>query len=389
MEARTINFIIFISVVMAVHISVNLYIGVRGWQALHDWPHARVLYAPAFVFLAVSFFAGRILERFLICRTSDILIWIGSFWFGMMLYLFLGALLCDLARLINHFAGFIPAGTPAYARARTVAAASVVGLTLVLMMYGWWNSLNPRIRTLVVEAPKACAGREAIDIALVSDIHLGTIIKNSRLQTMVDMVNVIQPDIVLLAGDIVDEDLKPVIANNLGELLRTIRSRLGTYAVTGNHEYIGGVEEACRYLEAHGVRMLRDQAVIVDGCLCLAGREDASIAQFSGRRRKPVDEILKGVDRTLPIILMDHQPIRLEEAKRAGVDLVVSGHTHHGQLWPGSIVTSLIFRVSYGFMRDGESAYYVSCGFGTWGPPVRIGTRPEVVHLQIRFKKGG
>jgi len=201
----------------------------------------------------------------------------------------------------------------------------------------------------------------------------------------VDMVHVIRPDIVLLCGDIVDEDLGPVIENNLGEMLRSIRSRYGTYAVTGNHEYIGGVDAACRYLSDHGVKLLRDEAVLIDGSFYLVGREDRSIRQFTGMTRRPLWSIMKGVDRSLPVIMMDHQPLRLSSAVENGVDLQVSGHTHHGQLWPANIVTGLIYEVSRGFKKIGGTSFYVSCGFGTWGPPARLGNRPEVVHIYVRF----
>lgn len=96
---------------------------------------------------------------------------------------------------------------------------------------------------------------------------------------------------------------------------------------------------------------------------------------------------MKEVDRSLPVIMMDHQPVRLSEAAGHGVDLQLSGHTHHGQLWPAHVVTRLLYEVSYGFKRIGGCGYYVSCGFGTWGPPVRVGTAPEIVHIRVRFKK--
>ena len=199
-------------------------------------------------------------------------------------------------------------------RVKQVAAAAVLLAAVVAVTAGFINTLNPRITRLSSPSRKTPGARKELNIALVSDIHLGIIIKNSHLQKMVDMVHVIRPDVVLLCGDIVDEDLAPVIENNLGELLRSIRSRYGTYAVTGNHEYIGGVEAACRYLADHGVKLLRDEAVLVDGSFYLVGREDRSISQFTGRGAGRLRNIMKGVDTSLPVIMMDHQPFRLSEA---------------------------------------------------------------------------
>ncbi len=380
------TFIIFLSVVLAVHSLVNFYIFIRGWQALPREPYFRIPYLVIFLFLALSYFAGRVLERFTICTASDYLIWIGSFWLGIMLYLFMGVLLCDILRLGNWIAGVIPGPSDLYVKVKQIAAAAVAGAAAVTILAGFYNTLNPRINTIAIDIPKGAGGRTTLDIALVTDIHLGTIISNSRLQKMVDMVNVLRPDIVLLAGDIVDEDLAPIIQNNLGDLLRTIRSKYGTYAVTGNHEYIGGVEEACRYLAENGVNVLRDRAVLIDKSFYLVGREDRSLNQFTNRRRMSLGDIMKQVDKSLPIIMMDHQPFRLSTAARHGVDLQLSGHTHHGQLWPFNFVTSLIYEVSRGFRHINGTNYYVSCGYGTWGPPARVGNVPEVVHLQLRFK---
>jgi uncharacterized protein len=384
-ETRVVNFIIFFSIALTIYGLVNFYIFIRGWQVLPPSALFRVPYLVVFLVLSLSYIAGRVLERFTICVPSTCMIWLGSIWFGLMLYLFLGVILCDLLRLGNWLAGVLPADSELYARVKQAAAAAVLLAAIVAVFLGFLNALTPRITTLSITVPKKSGARKELNIALVSDIHLGIIIKNSRLQKMVDMVHVIRPDIVLLCGDIVDEDLGPVIENNLGELLKSIRSRYGTYAVTGNHEYIGGVDAASRYLSAHGVKLLRDEAVLIDGSFYLVGREDRSIRQFTGMTRKPLWSLMKGVDRSLPVILMDHQPLRLSSAVENGVDLQVSGHTHHGQLWPANIITGLIYEVSYGFKQIGGTKFYVSCGFGTWGPPARLGNRPEVVHINVRF----
>lgn len=384
---RLINFIIFLTVFFTLYGAVNFYIFMRGWQALPKEWMVRIPYLVVFLVFALSYIAGRVLERVSICAASDYLIWIGSFWLGMMVYLFFGVLLCDILRLVNWLSGVVAVPSDLYARLRQIAALTVALIAMITVAAGYYNTLNPRINRVVVEVPKDAGGLKALDIALVTDIHLGTIIKNSRLQEMVDMVNVLRPDIVLLAGDIVDEDLAPVIQNNLGELLCTIRSRYGTFAVTGNHEYIGGVEAACQYLSRHGVTILRDRAVLIGGRFYLVGREDRSIMQFNGKRRLPLDVIMKDVDRSRPVIMMDHQPYHLSEASAQGIDLQVSGHTHHGQLWPFNFITGLIYEVSRGLKQVGSAAVYVSCGYGTWGPPVRVGMKPEVVHIQVRFNK--
>jgi predicted MPP superfamily phosphohydrolase len=224
-----------------------------------------------------------------------------------------------------------------------------------------------------------------LDIAVASDIHLGTIIGRERLNEIVDKINNIHADLVLFPGDIVDEDLAPVVNQNLGEMLRTIKAKYGVYAITGNHEYIGGVEEAVKYLTEHGIRVLRDEVVNVNGSIVLVGREDRSISQFNGKKRKPLAELMTGVDKRYPIILMDHQPFGLHEAVEQGADLQLSGHTHHGQLWPFNAITNAIYELSWGYKKIEQTQFYVSSGVGTWGPPVRLGNTPEIIHLRLTF----
>jgi uncharacterized protein len=222
---------------------------------------------------------------------------------------------------------------------------------------------------------------------LVSDIHLGTLTPKKHIQKRIDLINNLNPDIILLAGDILDEDLTPVIHLDLGSALKQLNAPLGVFGITGNHEYIGGVEPAAEYLTNHGITLLRDSVVKINNSFYLAGREDRDINRFSGDTRLPVDELLKDNPKDLPIILMDHQPFDLGKSAAAGVSLQVSGHTHHGQIWPINYMTRAIYEISRGYGVVDGMHVYVSSGLGTWGPPVRIGTRPEIVLIQVQFHK--
>lgn len=380
------TFLVFLSIVIAIYSLLNFYIFIRGWQALGAGSTLRPLYLILFLAVAACFFAGRILERFALSLFTDILVWIGSFWLAAMLYLFLIVLLLDIIRLVNLIFPVWPAFIrDNYGRAKLVTFWSSVGLTAILLIAGHINALTPRLKRLDIAIPKNVDGAKSLSIVVASDIHLGTLVGRSRLDHLVETINELSPDLVLLPGDIVDEDLAPVIRENLGETLRSISAPLGVYAVTGNHEYIGGVEAACRYLTEHNVTVLRDTAVLIDDRFYLVGREDRSINQFAGRKRKSLDSLMVGVDRSRPIILMDHQPFQLDEASKAGADLQLSGHTHHGQLWPLNYITKMVYQVSWGYEKIGDTHYYISCGFGSWGPPIRLGHRPEVILLTLTF----
>ncbi len=383
---KAIPFLIFFSIFLVVYGLVNYYILLRGWQALPKSPLLRGSYLCLSLFAVLAFIAGRLVERFSIGAFSDILIWVGSFWLGIMTCLLVSIVIIDILRVINHFFNFFPSFIHInYEKTKLVTALIVVLTTLIVVTAGYINAQIPVVRHVELTIPKKAGDLNSLKIALASDIHLGTIVSNSRIEKMVTMINQLEPDIVLLAGDIVDEDLKPVIANNLGDALAQLTSKYGTYAITGNHEFIGGVNASVKYLIDHHITMLRDQFVKVEDKFYIVGRDDRSIHQFTTNERKPLEDIMAGMDCNLPIILMDHQPFSLHKVAEHCVDLQVSGHTHHGQLWPFNYITSMIYEISHGYARIGDTHFYISAGYGTWGPPIRTSTRPEIVEIILHF----
>jgi len=258
-------------------------------------------------------------------------------------------------------------------------------LVLFLLIVGHINAINPKVKKLSIDIRKSVAGLESLKVVAVSDIHLGTIIGSKRLKRLVESINLLNPDVVLLGGDVLDEDVGQVIKKNLGDCIKRINSRFGIFAVTGNHEYIGGVDNAVKYLEEHGVKCLRDNSILVDNKFYLVGRDDRDKSRYTAKKRKLLAALIDPLDKNNPIILLDHQPFNLNEAEIAGVDLQFSGHTHHGQLWPLNFITNKVYEVSWGYKKKGNTHFYVSTGFGTWGPPVRIGNRPEIVQIKLNL----
>ncbi len=383
---RTTTVVIFFAIFFTVTGFISFYIFIRGLQSIPADSSLRHAYALVFWTVALSFLGGRLLENFLPSILADCLVWIGSFWIAAMLYLLIAVVALDVLRLVNHFLPFFPSAiTRNYAQAKYVTAAGVTFLIGTILLGGHINSLIPRIKKLNLPVAKKTA-MKSLTIVAVTDIHLGTIVGRSRIDQIVEKVSSLDPDVVLLPGDIVDEDLAPVIKQNLGEALESIKSRFGVFAITGNHEYIGGVERACSYLTKHGVVMLRDQSVKVNNSFFLVGREDRSIARFNGHQRKALPELMAVVDRNYPVILMDHQPFGLNEAALQGIDLQISGHTHDGQLWPITYIVHSIYELAWGYKKIANTHYYVSDGVGTWGPPVRIGNRPEIVQIHLNFE---
>ncbi len=380
--------VLFFSIFFLITGLISLYIFIRGLQSIPPDSNLRTAYIIVFWTVACSFAGGRVLERFAPSFLADLLVWIGSFWLAAMLYFLIALVALDLVRLVNHFLPFFPAAvTTNYSKVKYITGASVVGLVAMILLAGYVNAITPRVVTLNLAVAAKASKLRHLNIVAISDTHLGTIVGRSRFDGIVKKINRMDPDLVLLVGDIVDEDLAPVIRQNLGESLRNIKSRFGVFAITGNHEYIGGAEEACAYLIEHKAIVLRDQSLKVADSFFLVGREDRSSFRFPPYdRRKDLAELMKSVDKKYPVILMDHQPFELNEAAAQGIDLQISGHTHYGQLWPINYIVNGIYELAWGYKRIGGTQYYVSDGVGTWGPPVRIGNRPEIVNIRVQFE---
>lgn len=380
------RFVVFFAIVFSVYGAANYYVFVRGRLFFPTGTWAGTIYLPLFLLIALAYPVGRILERYLTNGATGALVGLGSLWLAALLYFVLALGAIDLIRGLARLTGFHLPGAGSQAAATT--AAVICSLILLAITVGTINGGNPRLRTLDVGIP--LNGRPAptcpnpLAIAVASDIHIGHTMGTEKLGRIVDLLNSTDPDLVFLAGDTVDEDLGPVLKRDLGKKLLQIRSRLGVFAITGNHEYIGGVEKACAYLTNHGVQMLRDESVERAG-LCIIGREDLSIRWQSGQDRLALSALIKRAKPRGPVILLDHQPFSLEQAAESGVDFQISGHTHHGQLWPLNFITGLIYEKDWGYLRKTATQYYISCGAGTWGTPVRTSSRPEVLLIQMEF----
>jgi predicted MPP superfamily phosphohydrolase len=223
-------------------------------------------------------------------------------------------------------------------------------------------------------------------VAAVSDIHLGSIIRKRSMKKLSLILEKMKPDVVFLLGDIVDGELGPVLRDDLLKYFTGPHTKDGLFAITGNHEFIGGAKRTIPYIESKGIRLLKDEKVILHGGIVLIGRLDRDSKRFYSKERLPLEELMKDIDHSRPVIVLDHQPVNLEEAERNGIDLQLSGHTHNGQFWPLNYITRKIYEVSYGYRKRGNTQIIVSSGFGLWGPRIRSGSRSEVLLINISFK---
>jgi predicted MPP superfamily phosphohydrolase len=372
-------FIIFLSLYSA----LNYYIGVRGWQALEGAAYLRPLYLIIFLFSSLSYIFSKVVQRYLPTIIYETIETIGSFWFAFMLYFFLAVVLLDIIRAANWGFNFLPYFNN-YSSVKLITLGVVTVIVILIIIGGYINTRTLKIETLNLEIPARNSSLKELNAVLISDIHLSSINGDGFANDIVKKINVLHPDIVFVGGDLVDDKAAVLREKGIGFSFKDIKAPLGVYGITGNHEYINGVDSSVNYMKELNVIVLRDSSITINNGFVLIGREDRSRGL---KRRKPLKELVESSEKNLPVILMDHTPFQLEEAMENGVDLQLSGHTHHGQMFPINLITGKIYELSRGYKKKGNTQYYVSSGVGTWGPPVRTGSRSEIVNLKIKFTK--
>jgi uncharacterized protein len=372
-------FLIFFSLYSA----INYYIGLRGWQALEGAAFLRPIFLIVFLFSALSYIFSKVVQKYLptvIYETVEI---IGSFWFAFMLYFFLAVVLLDVIRGINWGFGILP-HFENYTSVKLITFGVVTAIAALIITGGFINTRTLKISTLNIEIPAKSSTLKELNAVLISDIHLSSISTDGFVKEIVKKINGLNPDIVFVAGDLVDDKATVLREKETGFSFRDIKSPMGVYGITGNHEYINGVDSSINYMKELNIIPLRDSSKTINNGFVVIGREDRSRGL---KKRVPLKDLVEDSEKNLPVILLDHTPFQLEEAMENGVDLQLSGHTHHGQIFPINLITSKIYELSQGYKKKGNTHYYVSSGAGTWGPPVRTGSRSEIVNIKIKFTK--
>ncbi|TYO94498.1 metallophosphoesterase [Desulfallas thermosapovorans] len=256
--------ILVLSIIVLIYGLLNYWIGMRMWQLLGKFiPNLPVgLYWSIFWFIVLSYIAGRFGERFLSPEIFRFLTILGSYWLAVMVYFAMVLGLLELVRFTYKHITFLPRGAFDQFPAAPLIGLGVVMIVLIIVIYGWLNARNPQVVHYDINIPKQAGNIKQLHVVAVSDLHLGNIVHNKRLNELVVIITKLNPDIILLPGDIVDENPLPFIEQNMEYTLRRLAPRYGIYAVPGNHEYIGGSwVEIISGLEKAGVKVLRDEVV--------------------------------------------------------------------------------------------------------------------------------
>lgn len=243
---------------------------------------------------------------------------------------------------------------------------------------GVFNAYVPKVVHYSVQLDKPL---EPLRIGVASDTHLGKLFGAKQLDKLAEIFHQEKADLILLPGDIMDDDTVAFEAENMLPSLAKLQAPLGVYATLGNHDFFGEQERIYQVIEQAGIKVLWDQAVEINGKFTIIGRNDDLY-----RIRPTAEQILQNVNTALPVFLIDHRPTDIEIHSRLPIDLQVSGHTHNGQVFPANFIVKMLNRLSYGYEKIGLGHYFVTSGYGFWGVPVRLGTRSEVMVIDVKGK---
>ena len=389
---------------LPVYIIINIYIFWRlhRWITLFDGPvghrYFRITICAIFVILSSTMLIGFLLHQ---GNAAKIFKVIGNYWAAVQIFSL--PVLGIFEILLFFRKKQFPDETNREKNKLFAKKVGAVCLSAIIVL-SLWGSVNSRIiRTTYynIRIDKHTDNIENLRIVLLSDLHLGINSDCKQIGRLVAKINKLKPDIVLIAGDIFDNNFESIEEpDKMTRLFKKIHSKYGTYACYGNHDIeekiLAGFTfssdkpkisspEMDDFLVNSNIKLLKDQGTIIDDSFYLYGRPDSERPGSGITKRKTPNEITSNLDKEMPIIVLDHQPKELEELSRAGVDLDLSGHTHGGQIFPGNLLIGFFWKNPYGEQDIGKMKSIVSTGVGNIGPNVRLGAKAEICLINVDF----
>ena len=361
------------------YLAVRLYQGLACFfPEMRFWPIV-VIVGAVVVLLVLGFVRGWMpLPQ----GVKHMLGWAGGYGMGICMYLLLFTAAADLFLLAPKLMKLPFTAHPLF---KGFVTLGVLLLTAATCIGGFVNARNIRHVSYDIHL-QGKQDLSDLKVVMISDLHLGSVGSENRLEKIVDEINGLTPDVVCIAGDFFDTDFGSIRdPDRAVETLHKLRSTYGVYACLGNHDGGQTHNQMKAFLEQANIRLLDDASTVIDDRLVLVGRLDGSaIGGYADAKRKPLSEFFLREDLSLPVIVMDHNPSHIDEYTTEA-DLILSGHTHKGQVFPGNLITNGMYTVDYGYyQKDADSPHViVSSGVGTWGMPIRVGSNCEIVTIHF------
>ena len=324
---------------------------------------------------------------------------IGNYWMGFNLHFVLAMGVCFLIRLIVKL---VKKDKYNLRLAQKITNVAVVSFTILMSVYGIVNAQNLKVTTYDVTVDKS-SKQDELNVVLIADLHLGYSVGVKQMERMVNKINELQPDVVVVAGDIFDNEFSAIYNPvRLAEILRGINSKYGVYAVYGNHDIeedilcgftfsdddvtqVTSIKEMDDFIENCGFTFLYDEAILINDDFYIYGRPDEERPNFGNDSRLEAEKITEGLDLSKLIICVDHEPHDQKELSAAGVDVDLNGHTHAGQLFPGNIIINFFWDIAYGYKNFDGMHNIVTSGVGLFGPNMRTFTKAEIAQVKIHL----
>jgi len=358
---------------------LNFFLKAKAAFTLQGWPFFLLAF-----FLLIMVFAPilvRISEQRGYDQLAISLAYFGYTWMGIVFLFVAAALAVDCCRIIISISSFILHIETWLQITAKQAFYIPLALSLLISVLGAFEAWDVRIEKLTLASNKIPASLNGLRIVQISDVHLGLIVRHKRLRKILNAVQKANPDILVSTGDLVDGQINKL--EGLAEMLDDINPRYGKYAVTGNHEFYAGLEDSLAFTENAGFTILRNKGIGLTEYLNIAGVDDRTRRYSENQGAVSEASMLNELDRNKFTLLLKHRPV-IDKKSLGLFDLQLSGHTHKGQIFPFNIITLLYFPVHWGCLNPVDHCYiYVSRGSGTWGPPIRFLSPPEVTLIEL------
>ena len=373
---------LFLAVFFLLYGGMHLYAFLKAKAALSLGQGAGLLLAAFMALMIAAPFLVRFFERSGMEPSARLVAYVGYTWLGVLFifssYLFafdIYRIFISVGRLITHkdLSFFV-------LPVRTAFFLPLV-LSLLTSLYGYFEARNIRTEHVEIKTNKIPEAVGRLRIVQISDVHLGLIVREERLKRILEIVKKADPDIFVATGDLVDGQVLKL--NGLSDLLKEISPRYGKFAITGNHEFYAGFEQAQLFIQDSGFTLLRGEGVT--GVINVAGIDDPAGERLGLSRKVSEKDLLFRLPREKFTLFLKHRPL-VDRSAIGLFDLQLSGHIHKGQIFPFTILTWLYYPVLSGFVNVGDSSYlYESRGAGTWGPPIRVLAPPEVAVIDLVY----
>ncbi len=374
--------ILFLLVYISIYGGVHVYAFMKLKRGLELGITENLLLALLMLLMVAAPIVVRILEHNGQGALARGLAYVSFIWMALLFIFISASFFFDIYKLIHllvrHVSQSPLAGLTLTLRGFVLLS---IFLSVAIVIYGYFEALHIRTEYVTIETDKLSSNVEKIRIAQISDVHLGLIVGKSRLNRILEKVRNARPDMLVSTGDLVDGQMDS--PEKLANMLRSIPTQYGKYAITGNHEFYAGLKRALAFTEKAGFVVLRGEGKIIKDTINIAGVDDPARGSYQPEHMVSEKALLEGLPKNRFTLFLKHQPIVSKESLDL-FDLQLSGHTHKGQIFPFSLMTKLAYRARTGLSKlNKNTLLYISRGSGTWGPPIRFLSPPEVTIIDL------